>query len=74
MPGHSMGTLYFQVPSYPAPAQLPVWKMLKQLGDAPTENYWIFEFDSEATLGHTIALNLEHFDHAFATNLRTRAA
>ena len=44
-------------------------------GYAPPENFelskWILTF--EATSGHTIALNQEHFDHACGTNLRAAA-
>ena len=58
MPGHSMGTLhtFARTSVQNAEATRGVW------GDA-------FQVDSAAILGHTVALNQDHFDHAFGTNL-----
>ena len=57
MPGHSMGTLHLPVASYLGPAQLLVacsMEMQKQLGgglgDAPPENFGIFD-DPRSILG-----------------------
>ena len=77
MPGHSMGTLWLRVASCPGPAQLLAacsTEMKKQLGgsgDAPQENFGIFEL-SNLIWGYFrpyCHLELEHFGHAFATNL-----
>ena len=81
MPGHSMGTLCLRVASYLGPAQL----LRLQYGNAEaTRGVWgmlpqkILEFLS--FLGWFWGyfrsyrrLQLEHFDHAFATNLRARS-
>ena len=59
-----MGTLIrLRVTSYPGPAQLIAtcsWEMQKQTGGCPPRKFWNFwasSVDSEATLGHTIAMN-----------------
>ena len=80
MPRHSMGTLCLRVASYPGPAQL----LRLQNGNAEaTREVWgvlpqkILEFLS--FLGRFCGyvspycrFELEHFDHAFGTNLRAR--
>ena len=43
------------------------------MGGAPTENFGIFELHRSILIGYFKPyrrLELEHFDHAFATNLR----
>ena len=82
LPGHSMGTLRLRVASCLGPVQLSAaysTEMEKQLGgsgDAPPENFEIFELP-RSILGLPFrpyrCLELEHFDNAFATNLRARS-
>ena len=46
------------------------------MGGAPTENFGIFELHRSILIGYFKPyrrLELEHFDHAFATNLRARS-
>ena len=51
MPGHSMGTLHLR--ELHAEATSGVWGMLPQ-------KILASQVDSEAILGHIVALNLEH--------------
>ena len=72
MPGHSVGTL-----PRPRPAlsrlQYRMQKQLGRSGGCSPRKFWNFIGRFRGYFRPYRGLELEHFDHAFATNLRARS-